>query len=165
MDKNRINLEKILQEMAERLPKFPDGRIDYSDSDRAPVLNCFVKFEREILLLKRSDLVLAYKGAWNSVGGYLDDFCSVEEKAREELREEIGVGEELIRKISIGEAYEMTDDRIQKTWIIFPVLAELNKKPEIRLDWEHTEYRWIVPGDLEKFDIIKDLDKALDKVW
>ena len=165
MDKNRITLEKILREMSEKLPKFPDGRIDYSHSDRAPVLNCFVKFRDKVLLLKRSGQVRAYRGLWNSVGGYLDEFCSVEEKVREELREELGIGDDLIGKIKIGEAYEMTDGEIRKTWIIFPVLAELNREPEIKLDWEHTEYRWIIPADMEKFDTIKNLGLALEKVW
>jgi 8-oxo-dGTP pyrophosphatase MutT (NUDIX family) len=162
---NATILENILQEMASKLPKFPDGRIDYSDSDRAPVLNCFVKFEDKILILKRSGQVRAYQGKWNSVGGYLDEFCPVEEKVREELREELGIENDLIGEIKIGEAYEMVDEEIRKTWIIFPVLAELNKEPEIRLDWEHTECRWIFPAELKNFDIIRNLDKALEKVW
>ncbi len=58
--KDKIVLEKILQEFSEKLPKFPDGRIDYSGSDKAPVLTCFVKFGDKILLLKRSDKVRTY---------------------------------------------------------------------------------------------------------
>lgn len=40
-----IKLRKLLEEFSEKLPKFPDGRIDYSLSDKAPVLTCFVKFQ------------------------------------------------------------------------------------------------------------------------
>ena len=54
MSKPTQNIDLILKEF-DRLPKFPDGRIDYSNSDKAPVLTCFVRFEDEILLLKRSE--------------------------------------------------------------------------------------------------------------
>ncbi len=162
--RNKIVLEKILREFSEKLPKFPDGRIDYSGSGRAPVLNCFVKYEDKILLFKRSNKVRAYKGLWNTVAGYLDDFHPLEEKARAELQEEIGITADFIEQIKIGAPYEFKDKNIEKTWIIFPVVAELNKKPVIKLDWEHTEYQWINPTDLKKFDIIPSLEKTLARV-
>jgi len=44
--------EKILvtiKEFANKLPKFPDGRIDYSNSDIAPVITVFIKHKDKIL--------------------------------------------------------------------------------------------------------------------
>lgn len=162
--KNEIILEKVLQEFLEKLPKFPDGRINYSGSDKAPVLTCFVKYKDKILLLKRSDKVRTYQGLWNTVAGYLDEFKSLEEKAREELQEELGITADMIKKIKLGEPYEFSDKKINKTWIIFPVLVELNKEPIIKLDWEHTEYKWINLVDLKKFDIVPNLDETLIRV-
>jgi hypothetical protein len=49
-------------------------------------------------------------------------------------------------------------------WIIFPVLVELSVKPAISIDWEHTEYKWINPNDLRKYEIVADLDKTLLQV-
>jgi 8-oxo-dGTP pyrophosphatase MutT (NUDIX family) len=161
---NEIVFEKVLREFSEKLPKFSDGRIDYSDSDKAPVLTCFVKYEDKILLLKRSDKVRVYQGLWNSVAGYLDEFRPLEEKVLEELREELNITPDLIKQTKLGQPYELIDNKVQKIWVIFPVLVELNKEPAIKLDWEHTDFKWIDPADLKNFDIVPDLDKTLAKV-
>jgi 8-oxo-dGTP diphosphatase len=158
---DEIILEKILHEFSEKLPKFEDGRIDYFTSDKAPVLNCFVRFQNQVLILKRSDKVRAYQGLWNSISGYLDEIRPLEEKVLEELREELGIDSELVLQIKNGKPYEFFDGDIKKTWIIFPVLAELKTQPEIRLDWEHTECKWIDSADLKKFEIVPGLDKIL----
>lgn len=161
---NKIVLEKILKEFLEKLPKFTDGRIDYSNSRKAPVLTCFVKCKDKILLLKRSDKVRTYRGLWNTVAGYLDEFKPLEEKAREELQEELGITVKMIKQIKLGEPYEFNDKNIGKTWIIFPVLVELEKEPMIKLDREHTEYKWIVLDDLKKFDIVPNLEETWNKI-
>lgn len=164
MNNNEIVFEKVLREFSEKLPKFSDGRIDYSESDKAPVLTCFVKYRDKILLLKRSDKVRVYQGLWNTVAGYLDEFRPLEEKAHEELREELGIITDLIKQTKLGKPYELNDNDVQKIWVIFPVLVELNKEPAIKLDWEHTEYQWINPSDLKNYDIVPGLDKTLAKV-
>ena len=161
---DEIILEKVLQEFSEKLPKFEDGRIDYSTSDKAPVLNCFVKFENQVLILRRGDKVRAYRGLWNSIGGYLDEFCLLEEKVLEELREELGIMPDLIFQMKTGNPFEFNDKDIQKIWLIFPILVELKSKPEIKLDWEHTDFRWIFPEDLKSFDIMPGLERILASV-
>jgi len=152
---------EIVEGFSLRLPKFPDGRIDYSLSDVAPIVTVFVRYRDKILLLKRSDKVGTYRGKWNTVAGYLDDAKPVREKALEELREEIGVREEDISSMRFGEMLEFQDERIGRTWIVNPVLVELKKKPEIKLDWEHIEYKWIKPDELKNFDVTFNLDKSL----
>ena len=164
MAKNNIKFEDVIQEFLEKLPKFPDGRIDYSNSNKAPVLTCFVKYKEKILLLKRSDKVRAYQGLWNTVAGYLDEVKPIDIKAYEELNEELGISADNILKTKLGNPYEFYDKNIQKTWIIFSVLVELKNKPTIKLDWEHTEYKWIRPEQLNKYDIVPNLDVTLSKV-
>ncbi|MBI2106215.1 NUDIX domain-containing protein [Candidatus Woesearchaeota archaeon] len=161
---NGSKILNLLKEFSERLPKFKDGRIDYSNSDKAPVVTIFVKFGDKILLLKRSDKVATYKGKWNTIAGYLDEIKSIKDKILEELREEIGVNEKNIKFIEIKNSYKLVDNKINKTWIVHPVLVELKEKPEIKLDWEHTEFRWINYRDLKNYDIVTDLDKTLDIV-
>jgi len=159
----KVEIIKILGELGEKLPKFPDGRIDFSKSNVAPVITVFVKYGDKILLLKRSDKVSTYKGKWNTVAGYLDEIKPIEEKVLEELREELGVGEESILSIHIADLFEFKDSRIEKTWIVTPVLVELEKEPEITLDWEHTDYTWIHPDELKNFDTVPNLDKSLER--
>ena len=155
---------KLIEEFAQKLAKFPDGRIDYSNSDTAPVVTIFVKYEDKILLLKRSDRVRAYQGKWNSVAGYLDELKPIRQKTLEEIKEETGIKEDNILSIRIEESYKFKDTEIGKTWIIHPVIAELKNRPEIQLDWEHTEYKWIKSEELKNFDIVPSLDKSLKLV-
>jgi len=155
---------KLIEEFAQKLSKLPDGRIDYSNSDTAPVITIFVKYEDKILLLKRSDKVRAYQGKWNSVAGYLDELKPIRQKSLEEVREETGIKEDNISSIQVGESYEFKDTEIDKTWIIHPILVELKNEPEIQLNWEHTEYKWIKPEELKNFDIVLSLDKSLESV-
>ena len=103
----------------EKLPRFKDGRINYSNSNKAPVLMCFVKYKDEILILKRSDKVRVYKNKWNGVGGYLDDDKTVKEKALEEINEELGINKKDVLNIKTGEPYELNDKDVKKTWFIY----------------------------------------------
>ncbi len=164
MDKQEQKILKTIGEFAKKLPKFPDGRIDYSSSNIAPVITVFVKYKDKILLLKRSDKVRVYKGKWFTVAGYLDEMKPLHEKIMEELREEIGVEESNISSIYFGESHKFTDADVNKTWIAHPVLVKLKNKPSIKLDWEHTEYRWIKPEEIKKFDTSPKLDESLIRV-
>ena len=85
----------IIKEFSERLPKFSDGRIDYSNSNIAPVIIVFIKYKNKILLLKRSDKVRIYQGKWNTVAGYLDEIKPIQEKALEEIQEETKIDNHL----------------------------------------------------------------------
>ena len=98
----RNNIIKIIEEFSKKLPKFSDGRINYADSNKAPVITVVVKYKDKILLLKRSDNVSTYKGKWQVVAGYLDEIKPIKEKVLEELREEIKVEENIIDKILIS---------------------------------------------------------------
>jgi 8-oxo-dGTP diphosphatase len=155
------NIRFIVRDFYKKLPKFKDGRIDYSKSDIAPVITVFLEYQDKILLLKRSDKVAAYKNKWNSIAGYLDELKPVKTKVFEELKEEIGLDKKNIESVFIGSSYKFYDKEIQKTWIIFPALVKLKQKVEIRLDWEHISYKWIKPKELSKFDIVPSLEKTL----
>ena len=159
-------LSKLLKEF-ENLPRFPDGRIDYSNSNKALVLTCFVKFKDKILILKRSNAVSTYKGKWCTVAGYIDEEKPVSEKAFEELREELGIMKKDVAQLKTGMPYEFFDPEAKKTWIVFPVLAELKKMkkmPDLKLDWEHSAYKWIKPEELSSYDVVPNLDESLRRV-
>lgn len=138
-------------------------RINYSESKRAPVVVCFVKYADTFLLLKRSDKVLAYKNLWSSLAGFLDDEKSVEEKVFEELREELGIMKENVRRVVIGDTYTFRDETLGKEWIRHLCIAEVTS-PEIRLDWEHTDFRWIHPDEADQFATVPGLARDLQSV-
>jgi 8-oxo-dGTP diphosphatase len=154
----QFDIPELLSDFSAKLPHFPDDRIDYTVSDIALVLTCFVALDGKILILKRSDKVGTYRGMWNSVAGYIDEAVPLEEKIYEELREELGITAESVSGIVIGRTYEFHDEDLSKTWIIVPCLATLKTEPRIVLDWEHTDYRWIEPSSLKEYEIVPNLD-------
>ena len=166
MDTKEREIIRIVEHFSKKLPKFSDGRIDYSKSDIAPVVTVFIRYKGKVLLLKRSDRVGTYPGRWNTVTGYIDEMKTIREKVLEEIEEEIGISDEDILSYDFGESYEFKDVGVNKTWIVYPVLVELKDKPVIRLDWEHTEYRWIKPDEIKNFDIVPMLDESLKRaIW
>ena len=161
MNQKTMNL---IKKFYKKLPRFKDGRIDYSKSSKAPVLTCVIKYKSRILLLKRSNKVGTYKGKWQVVAGYLDELKPLKEKVLEELKEELKVSEKLIKKITYGKRFSFKDKKINKTWIVHPVLAELKQRPKINLSEEHTEYKWIFPEEIKKYDTVPNLKKSLKAV-
>lgn len=155
---------EMVKNLAAKLPKFPDGRINYSQSDVAPVVTVFIECDGKILLLRRNEKMRNYPGRWNAVTGYIDEVVPVKQKVLEELREETGITEKEIAAIHYGKPYEMKDEQLRKTWIIHPVLVKMNMRPEIKLDQEHTECLWIAPEELSRFDTPPKLDESLNRV-
>jgi isopentenyldiphosphate isomerase len=151
---------KKLDALSRKYPHFPDGRVNYTGTDYAPVVNVFIKFDGEILLLKRSEKVANYKGKWNSIGGFIDEPMPIEEKAIGEAEEELGISRSAIKQVISGEPYELYDPSVKKTWLICPFVIEMKSKPEIRLDFEASEYRWIRPEQITEFDIVFGLEKS-----
>ena len=133
---NNYNFEKITNE----LPRFSDGRIDYTNSRIAFVINAVLIHNNKILMLKRSDKVTTNKNSWDCIGGYYDENITPIKILQKELKEEINLNLDYIDKIEELEIIEINDE---KKWIIYPFIVYLNSKPKIQLDWEHTEYKWV----------------------
>lgn len=152
----------FIKKLYNELPKFEDGRIDYTNAKEAAVLTIFLKHGDEILILKRSEEVGTYKNKWSTVTGYFDEIKSIEDKVFEELREEIGLKEKNIGKIIYGRIYKIEDKELNKKWIILPALIELKKKIKVKLDWEHASYRWIKIDELKSYDTVPNLKETLE---
>lgn len=134
-------ISEIIKKYEKNLPHFPDGRIDYSNAEEAPTVICFLKYEKEILMLKRSSLVRTHKNNWSTVAGYLDESKPIVEKASQEVEEETKIDRKKIFSITRGGPVKIEEK--MKTWISHPILMELKEKPKIELNWEHTDYKWV----------------------
>ncbi len=150
-----------MRRLAKKLPRFKDGRINYRSSKIAPVVTVFVSYRGKILLLKRSSKVLNYKGKWNTVAGYIDEYVHVRDKMLAELGEELGLSLNNITLLKIGNTFVLDDRKIGKKFVTHPGMAFVRKKPKVKLDVEHTEYRWIYPQALKNFDTVPKLSVSL----
>jgi len=157
------NFQKIFLNFTKTLPQFPDGRLNFSSSRSAPVIIIFLKYQDEFLILKRSQKVLTYHSLWNTIAGYLDSPMSLSEHINNELKEELGLLS--IPPVKFGQNYTFLDKTINKTWLIFPCLIEFDRKPNIKLDWEHSEYKWLVFKKLKGDNLVPNFLTSLKKVY
>ena len=125
------------------------------------VCTCFIMYEDKILILKRSNKVGTYKGKWAGVSGYIETWETADVTALKEIQEETGLGKGDIRFVRKGEFIRIVDG--DKCFIVHPYLFE-SKKPDIKLDWEHTDYKWIEPENISEYDTVPLLEEGLKKV-
>jgi 8-oxo-dGTP pyrophosphatase MutT (NUDIX family) len=120
----------------------------------------------EILILKRSDKVRTYKGLWCGVSGYVEKDEEPIKTALKEIREEVGLEKDDINLIKQCKPIEFTDfyDGERYDWVIFPFLFKIEKKVNIQIDWEHIEYRWVSPSELEKYDTVPQFKEVVSKL-
>ena len=127
------------------------------------VVTCLlVDDEDKLLILKRSDKVGTYKGLWSGISGYVEEGEEPIDTAFKEIREETGFTKddvEFIKKMSPVSFTDFHNDK-NYNWNIFPFLFKLTfeKKDKVNIDWEHSEYCWIAPSDVVKFETVPRLE-------
>ncbi len=125
------------------------------------IVTSFISDNEKFLILKRSNKVKTMKGLWAGVSGIIEKKEEPLSRAKIEIFEELGITEDKIKLIKSAKKMSVFSPQYQNhEWEIFPFLFEANN-PEIRLNWENSEYRWIVKDDLENYDTVPNLDKVL----
>jgi len=145
----------------EKYGTYQGKAVNYTHADTAPIVMCTVRCGDEILLVKRGYGLADAEGYWSTNNGFIDELKPVKEIAQQELKEELSINV-LLEKIKIGKSYTLENPAEKRKYVVFPCLIELEKKPKIVLDREHTEYRWIKRSQLEEFEILDDLPYAID---
>jgi 8-oxo-dGTP diphosphatase len=118
-----------------------------------PVVACFIKHGGKICLLKRSESVASSPGRWHCVTGFLEPGISPLEQAITEISEETGLNAPTVRLVHAPEPLRVERPSQGWIWVIHPFLFETDS-PTLRLDWEHDEYHWIDPSELDTTDCV-----------
>jgi len=139
------------------------GQIDYTNARWAPVINCVVKYRDKILVVQRSKNLNFYPGYWNGISGFLDDKRSFEQKVKDELMEELGIPNNKIKNIRLGEIFHQEAPKYKKSWIVHPVLIEVSGN-KIKLDWEARNFKWVKLEDIKKLKLLPGFDDVLKKL-
>ncbi len=119
----------------------------------------------EILLVRRSQRVRTYRGAWAGVSGYLEPGVTPLEQAYTELREEVALPADAVRLLREGEPLAVHDAAQALSWVVHPFLFALAEPERIRTDWEATEHRWAPPAELAQAPTVPMLAEALARVY
>jgi NADH pyrophosphatase NudC (nudix superfamily) len=153
----------MIKDMSE--PSFTpsDGQVDYTNIRYCPVINCVLKYQDKILLVQRSQDLRLYPGYWNGISGFLDDNKSVEEKVNEELADEAGVTKANIVSIQPGNVLIQESQEYKKTWLVFPVLVEVNTD-QIKLDWEASSHLWLSVEEAKKLKLLPGFYEVLSEL-
>jgi translation initiation factor 2B subunit (eIF-2B alpha/beta/delta family) len=79
--------------------------------------------------------------------------------------EETTLNEDDISLLRRGKPFSLVDEKLKTKWTIHPFAWQLkpNAKP-IKLDWEHTEYRFVKPEDLGKYEHVPQLEVGMNRV-
>ena len=108
-----------------------------------------------LLILKRKDDDDSYPGVWDCVGGHFEKGESAEECMLREAREEAG---QTMKIVKVGPLIEYLDAYGRA--VAVPFVLKPDPKKEI-VPSEHSEFRWVKLSELNDYDIVPDLAKAL----
>ena len=121
--------------------------------------------EDRVLLVRRSDRVRTYRGAWGAVSGYLEPGVTPLEQAHTEMREEAGVDEPSASLLRSGEPLAVDDNAQGLHWVVHPFLFLLMTPDAVRTDWEATDHRWVRPDEVASYQTVPKLLEALAEVY
>lgn len=133
------------------------GTVDLPEVEAVEVVTAFLeRGDGRILLLRRSERVGSFQGRWAGVSGFLAGAVPREQALRE-IEEECGLRPEVVHPVRQGvPVYARHGGRV---FVVHPFRFRTDDE-RIRLDWEHTEFRWIRPEELGEFDTVPKLDRA-----
>lgn len=140
------------------------GQVDFTNIRWAPVINCVLKYKNKILIVERNKDMRLYPGYWNGISGFLDDNKSLKEKIIEELKEEVSLSKKNIISIKLGQIFDQEESKYKKTWIVHPVLVEVNTD-NIKLDWEVQNYKWVKISELKNFKLLPGFDLVIKSLF
>jgi ADP-ribose pyrophosphatase YjhB (NUDIX family) len=137
------------------------GSLELPAVKEVPVVTSFLEREDgRILLLRRSERVGSFQGRWAGVSGYLESEPPLAQ-ALTEIREETGLAAERVELVCQGELL-LSRDR-ERVYVVHPFRFRV-QRPEIRLDWEHTELRWVAPSEIPTFPTVPRLEETWRRV-
>ena len=125
------------------------------------IVTSFIKNDDKILILKRSDKVKTMKCLWAGVSGIIENNETPLTRAKIEVFEEAGIHEEQIELLKAIQQIKISSPQYKNhEWNIFPFLFKA-KNPEIKLNWENSEFKWIEPNEIKNYKTVPDLEKIL----
>ncbi len=126
------------------------------------IVTSFIKNDDMILILKRSDKVKSMKCLWAGVSGMIEkNDVTPLDRAKIEIFEETGIDEKEIELLRSIEQIKIESAQYKNhEWNIFPFLFKANN-PEIKLNWENSDFDWIKPNEIKNYKTVPELEKIL----
>jgi len=102
------------------------------------------------------------KCLWAGVSGIIEKNDTTPlARAKTEILEETGISEEEIKLLKANERIKIEAAQYKNhEWNIFPFLFS-TKNPQIKLNWENSEFKWIDPNEIKNYETVPELEKIL----
>lgn len=124
------------------------------------VVTAVLTKNKKILILKRGNRVRTYRGKWACISGYLEENEEPLQRAIKEIEEETGLKSDEIKLIKKADPIEFYDEKEKVKWRIHSFLFE-TKREKIKIDWEHTEYKWISKDEISLYETVPKLKEVI----
>lgn len=125
-------------------------------------VTCVVRCRSRILLLRRAPTVLVNPNLWSSVTGRVEHGQSFEASAFQEIHEETGLGRRDLTLVRRGKGFRLQIRRGVVT-LVQPFLFD-SRTRRVRLNWEHTDSKWVRQVDLHRFRLVPKFNLTLKSV-
>ena len=133
------------------------GTVEIAGVGETEVVTAFLeRSDGKILLLRRSQKVGSFRGRWAGVSGYLED-PTPEGQAVREIGEETGLPAGAVALRRAGRVVYARDG--PRLWAVHPFRFRVDR-PDVTIDWEHTEFEWVAPSEIERRPVVPKLDRA-----
>ena len=132
--------------------------------DERRVVTCFLEHNGMIMILRRSGRVGTYRGKWAGVSGYIEGSSTPGQQAWSEIKEETGLDSDDVELVQEGQPLEVVDSELDRKWIVHPFRFGVLIPEKIKIDWEHTEAKWIAAGDIWQYETVPKLLEAWQSV-
>jgi len=120
------------------------------------VVSCVVeRDDGKILIMKRVKKIRLFPGKWDFPSGRIEDERP-ENAAKRELEEETSIKADVEKT---GESFELDTDygAVKVHPFLFEVL-----NPKVKMNWEHDNFEWIAPEDIENYETVDGLKRDLE---
>lgn len=128
-----------------------------------PVVTAFLMHGGKVLLLRRSAKVRTFPGLWAGVSGSIPSGVEPLAQAYREIEEETGIPHEGLTLCARGEPLLVQDEE-GREWLVHPFAFCVADPAAVRLDWEHTEMRWIEPEAMRGLAMVPGLWEVWERV-
>ena len=147
---------RLVQEKLQSRKKMRTLRIKHK------TVTCVIRCRGRILLLKRAPTVLVNPNLWSAVTGRVEHGQSFEITAFQEIQEETGMGKKNLTLVRCGKGFKLRIGRGIVT-LVQPFLFD-SRTRRVRLNWEHTDSKWVRQVDLYRFRLIPKFNLTLRSV-
>ncbi len=125
------------------------------------IVTAFITSNEKYLILKRSEKVKSMKCLWGGISGVIEKNETALQRAKIEIFEEIGIKDNQLKLLKSAEKIRIKSPQYKNhEWEVFPFLFKV-KNSDIKLNWENSDFMWILAEELKNYPTVPNLEKVL----